>query len=135
MRRHKFKYQHYTKSVKKERPSDEKMDLTGKPFEASDPKNNSKKDSQPCREKSWTQGFCKQQINISLQTVRIKLNKTWKKAFRSELLEFCKTGTKKSIPDMFSFYVILAGHDIVTDAGRATTCRRKCKALCLQTKV
>ena len=35
---------------------------------------------------------------------------------------------------MFNFYVILAGHDMVTDAGRATTCKRKCKAPCLQTK-
>ena len=34
---------------------------------------------------------------------------------------------------MFNFDVILAGHDKVTDAGRATRCRRKCKAPCLQT--
>ena len=70
-----------------------------------------------------------------LYTVRIKLNETWKKAFRSKLLELCKTGTKKSNPDMFNFDVILAGHDMVTDAGRATMCKRKCKAPCLQTKV
>ena len=36
---------------------------------------------------------------------------------------------------MFNFYVVLAGHDMVTDAGRATTCRRKFKAPWLQTKV
>ena len=36
---------------------------------------------------------------------------------------------------MFNFYVILAGHDMVTDAGRATKCKRKCKTPCLQTKV
>ena len=36
---------------------------------------------------------------------------------------------------MFNFDVSMAGHEKVTDAGRATTCRRKCKALCLQTKV
>ena len=66
----------------------------------------------------------------------IKLGiKTWKKALRSKLLELCKTGTKKSSPDMFKFYVVLAGHDKVTDAGRATTFRRKCKTPCLQTKV
>ena len=58
-----------------------------------------------------------------------------KKAFRFKLLEPCKTRTKKSSPDMFNFDVILAGHDMVTDAGRAATCRRKCKAPCLQTKV
>ena len=36
---------------------------------------------------------------------------------------------------MFNFYVVSAGHDMVTDAGRATTCRRKFKAPWLQTKV
>ena len=36
---------------------------------------------------------------------------------------------------MFNFDVLLAGHDMVTDAGRATTCKRKRKAPCLQTKV
>ena len=35
---------------------------------------------------------------------------------------------------MFNFYVVLAGHDKVNDAGRATTCRRKFKAPSLQTK-
>ena len=35
---------------------------------------------------------------------------------------------------MFTFYVILAGHDIVTDAGRTTTRRRKLKAPSLPTK-
>ena len=57
------------------------------------------------------------------------------KAFRSKLLELCKTRAKESSPDMFNFYVVLAGHDMVTDAGRATTCRRKVKAPWLQTKV
>ena len=28
---------------------------------------------------------------------------------------------------MFNFYVVLAGHDKVSDSGRATTCRRKIK--------
>ena len=36
---------------------------------------------------------------------------------------------------MFNFYVVSAGHDIVTDAGRATTCRRKFKAPWLPTEV
>ena len=56
------------------------------------------------------------------------------KAFRLKLQDFCKTITKKSSPDMFNFYVVMAGHDDVTDAGRATTCRRKFKAPSLQTK-
>ena len=50
------------------------------------------------------------------------------------MLDVCKTRTKKLRPDMFNFYVVLAGHDKVSDAGRATTCRRKVKALSLQTK-
>ena len=51
-----------------------------------------------------------------------------------KLLELGKTRTKKSSPGMFNFYVVLAGHDNVTDAGRATTSRRKFKAPSLQTK-
>ena len=49
------------------------------------------------------------------------------KSLWSKLLELCKTRTKKSSPDMFNFYVVLAGHDMVTDAGRVTTRRRKLK--------
>ena len=70
-----------------------------------------------------------------LQTVKIKLNKTWKKAFTSKLLELCKTRAKKSSPDMFNFYVDFAGHDIATETDRATTCRRKFKAPSLQTYI
>ena len=50
-------------------------------------------------------------------------------------MELCKTRTKKSSPDVFNFYVVLAGHDMVTDAGRATTCRCKFKALHYKQKV
>ena len=39
-----------------------------------------------------------------------------------------------SSPHMFNFYEILAGHDIVTDVGRATTRSRKFKDSLLQTK-
>ena len=70
-----------------------------------------------------------------LYSVSVKLNKTWKKDFRSKLLEICKTRAMKSSPDVFNFYVVLAGHDMVTDATRATTCRRKFKATQLQTKM
>ena len=41
------------------------MDLTGKPFEALEQKNNRKKESRPCRKNSSTQGLWKQQINLS----------------------------------------------------------------------
>ena len=50
-----------------------------------------------------------------------------------KLFELCKTRAKKSRPDMFNFYVGLA-HNMVTDTGRAITCRRNFKALSLQTK-
>ena len=49
-------------------------------------------------------------------------------------MDLCKTRTKKSSPDMFNFYVVVAGHDRVHDAGRATTCRRNFKCPSLQTK-
>ena len=111
------------------------MDLTGKPFEPSDRKKNRKRFSTLHKKTVERKDSEINKLTFPLQTVQIKLNKTRKKAFRSKLLEFCKTGTKKSSPDMFNFDVILAGHDMVTDAGRATTCRRKCKAPCLQTKV
>ena len=49
--------------------------------------------------------------------------------------ELCKTRTKKSSPNMFNFYLILASHDVITDIGKATTFREKIKAQWLQTKV
>ena len=57
------------------------------------------------------------------------------KAFRSKLLEFCKTRTTKSSPEMFNFYVVFAGQNMVTDAGRITSCRRKFKTSWLRTKI
>ena len=41
-------------------------------------------------------------------------------AFRSKLLELCKTRAKESSPDNFNFYVVLAGCDKISDPGRAT---------------
>ena len=50
-------------------------------------------------------------------------------------MDLCKTRAKKSSPDMFKFFVDLAGHDMVTDAKRAITCRHKFKAPSLQTQI
>ena len=36
---------------------------------------------------------------------------------------------------MFNIHVVLANHDMVTDASMATTCRRNFKATQLQTKM
>ena len=49
-------------------------------------------------------------------------------------MDFCKSRTEKSSPDMFNCCAILVAHDMITDAGSVTTCRRKLKAQSLQTK-
>ena len=49
-------------------------------------------------------------------------------------MELCKTRIKKSCPNMFKFYVTLAGHDMVTNAGRATNYKQNIKAPWLPTK-
>ena len=36
---------------------------------------------------------------------------------------------------MLNFFVVLASHDMVIDAGRATTCRSKFRARPIQTKI
>ena len=41
----------------------------------------------------------------------------------------------KSSPDLFNFYEVLAAHDMVTDAGRATTFRRIIKAPWFQKEI
>ena len=51
-----------------------------------------------------------------------------------KLLELGKTTTKKEIPDMFTFYEVLAGHNKVSDVDRATTGSLKFKTPSLQTK-
>ena len=58
-----------------------------------------------------------------------------KKAYILKLLELCKTRNEKSSPNMLNFYVILAGHDMITDGGRATKCSWNFKAPWLETKV
>ena len=58
----------------------------------------------------------------------INWRKIVKKTFRLKLSGFCKTRTKKSNPEMFNFYIVLAGFDIITDAERATTCTCNFKA-------
>ena len=57
-----------------------------------------------------------------------------KKTFRLKLLELCKTRTNKSSRNKLHFYVILADHGMITDAWRATNCRRNFEASCLPTK-
>ena len=71
--------------------------------------------------------------NIPLLPWKTK-QKNLKNAFRIKLFELCKTTSKKSSPDLFNFYVIWAGHDMASDAGRATTWRRNFKAPWLQTE-
>ena len=67
--------------------------------------------------------------------------KNWKKIEKSirvktvKLLEHCKTRSDKSNPDMLNFYVVLAGLNMVIDAGRANKCTRNFKAPSLQSEV
>ena len=64
-----------------------------------------------------------------------KMRRIIEKKFRSKQLDICKTRTDTSSLDVFPFKIILAGQDMVTDAGLGTTCERNFKAPCLQTKV
>ena len=52
-----------------------------------------------------------------------------------KLSELCNTRSKKPSPDPFNFYVVLAGHDMVTDAGRASTFGRIFNSLHYKRKV
>ena len=51
------------------------------------------------------------------------------------MLGICRTRTKKSSPNLFNFYAILAGHDMITYGGRATKCSWYFEAPWLETKV
>ena len=69
------------------------------------------------------------------QVARKKLTEAnLKKALRIKLFELCKTRTKKSSPDLSNIYVISAGLDMASDAGKATTCWRNFKAPWFQTE-
>ena len=70
----------------------------------------------------------RQKLNMDHVTSKKKSEANLKKAFRSKLLELCKTRTRKPSPDLFTFYVILAGHDMVSDNESSTTCQSKFKA-------
>ena len=74
-------------------------------------------------------------LNGLLVTRQKYTDEKMKKAYILKLLELCKTRNKKSSPNMFNFYVILAGHDMITDVGSATKCSWNFKALWLETKV
>ena len=58
---------------------------------------------------------------------QINRRKIEKKHSDQNYLNFAKLELKKASPDMFIFYVELAGHDMVTTTRRATTCRRNFK--------
>ena len=102
--------------------------LTGKQFEefrqkkfkiSTPPMENPTKEAQDPKGKNWTLTHANR-----MKQTQAKM----KKSFRIKLLDFCKTRTKKSSPDQFSFYVISAGHEMAKEAGRATTWRRSFKA-------
>ena len=110
---------HYKKSIKTEGPS-ESMSFKGKTIGRLQTKK---------EQKHYSRLFKRIPVNARPSyKKRSKPNKTLKKAFRSNLLELCKTNTKKSNPDMVICYVVFAGLDMVTDVGRATKCTCKFKA-------
>ena len=126
----------YKQKVQKMKDIPKTWVLRWKQFEIFRRKQEQKQNSRRLKKPQWNT----RAINTTVEygpgkTVRIKLNKTWKKAFRSKLLELCQTRAKKSSLDVFNFYVVLAGFDMTNEAGRATTCGRKFKAPWLQTKV
>ena len=43
-------------------------------------------------------------------------------------MEFCKTRAKQSSPGLLNFFVVLAGHGVITGADKATTCTCQLKA-------
>ena len=57
-----------------------------------------------------------------------KNRRKFEKAFQIRTVGICKTRAKKSIPDMFNFYVVLADYDMIPGTDKATTCRRINKA-------
>ena len=57
-----------------------------------------------------------------------------KKAFRSKLLEFCKTRIKEGKSWHVISYKVFPGHDMVTNAVKTITWRLKFKVPSLQTK-
>ena len=69
----------------------------------------------------------KQQLNMALVHSNNKTQQDFKRGLQIRTVELCKTGAKNSSPDMVNFIVDLAGHVMVNDNGRPTTCRRKIK--------
>ena len=99
--------------------------LTGKNFEESRRKKNTSSLDQTIQ---WNTRPQNHQLNKALVSSNNQNKQNLRKAFRSELLELCKTRNKKSSPDKINFYVVFAGQDMVTDKSRATKCRCNLKA-------
>ena len=117
----------YKQNVQKMKDLLKKRALTGNSLKNSNQKNQRNQSSYGEQNKRTTRTLG-QKSNLN-HVARKKLTEAKLiKAFRIKLSETCTTRTKKSNPDLLNFYVISAGHDMVKDAGRATTCRRKFKA-------
>ena len=121
-----------TERTKNVGPS-EKTSFNGEQFEIFKPKSQKFQSSYGEQNKKTTKSW-RQKLNMN-HVARKKLTESkLKKAFRIKLFELFKTRTKKSCSDQFIFHVVLTGHDMVKDTGRATTCRRNFKAPWLQTE-
>ena len=121
-----------TERTKNEGPS-EKTSFNGEQFEVFKPKNQKIHSSYGEQNKRTTrpQG---QKLDRKQRKQEEKNWSIFEKIIQIELLELCKTRTKKISPDLFNFYVIWAGSDLANDDDRATTRRRVFKAPWLQTE-
>ena len=123
----------YKQNVQKKKNLLKQWVLTGNSLKPSNQKNQ-KIQSSHGEQNKWTTRLRWQNLNMN-HVARKKLTEAkLKKAFRKKLLEICKTRTKKSNPDLLTFYVISYGHDMAIDAVRNTTCRRIFKSPWLQTE-
>ena len=130
--RSKFKdYSLQKKGIKNEEPF-ENIDFNGKQFEDSDEKKHTSSLDQTT---PWNTLPLNATIDDRPYNQEEMNCRKIEKAFRLKLWEISKTKAKKSSPDTFKFYVVLAGDDKATGADRATGCRRKLKAPSLQKKV
>ena len=80
------------------------------------------------------QGPSTRQMNKASVNSEIQTKQNLNKSLQIKIVGICKTKAKKWSPDMFNFYAVLPGHDKISDACRATRCRRKFKGPSLQTK-
>ena len=129
------KMHHYKRKVQKMKDLPKTGVWSGKQFEDFKRKKEQTHYSRPLKKPSGTQGSKLIESNEQGLHRQQDLNYAkFEKSIQIKLLELGKTRTKKSTPDFFNFFAVLAGHDKVSDGGSVISCRRKFKDGSLQTK-